>query len=126
MSLAADGKHILLIDLQDEWRESSAKVLKEHGFLVQEMNNYEYAPPDKGGHDLVILGCARLGAGELKLVTNILEHKEHLLVLITKVSWPSLRAVFLAGVSDVADKPYDPSFLMDIVNQTFNTIGSKS
>jgi DNA-binding NtrC family response regulator len=119
MTTSPERKWILIIDRQDYWRELSVRAFREIGHSIRALDNYEYPPRD--GHfrdevpDLVILGCASIGPEEQELIGHILEHKHHLLVLCTSLPWRVMRALFIAGADDVADKPYDPARLINIV-----------
>src|SRR2546428_10040378 len=108
-----NSKRILLIDHQLDWREASAHALKSVGFIVCTLDTYNYqASQDclKGEEpDLVVLGCVCVGPEEQRLITQILACKHHLLVLCVSLPWRVMRSLFLQGVDDVVDKPYDPA-----------------
>lgn len=119
------SKRILLIDYQQYWREIFTQALKSVGFLVCTLETYNYAPPQdclqSEKPDLVVLGCAHIGPEEQQLITRILAHKHHILVLCDFLPWQVMRSLFLLGVDDIADKPYDPTYLIGIVNQTLES-----
>ena len=116
-------KRILLIDQQSYWREISTKALTERGFNVSTLDTYDYAPFWKGMEgdkpDLVVLGCARIRPQEEQVITNVLTDKRRLLVLCTSLSWRMMRHLFLQGVDDIVDKPYNPRQLVQIVSDAF-------
>ncbi len=117
---------ILLIDLQDEWRERSARALESEGYEVSVLDNYSYPPSGQETSterfDLVILGCASIGNEERDLIDRIVSYHDHLMVLSTALPWPLMRLVFLAGVDDVADKPYDSLRLVKLIEQAFDAM----
>lgn len=119
------SKRILLIDYQPYWREISTQALKSIGFSVYTLETYNYSPPQDCLHgekpDLVVLGCAHIGPEEQQLITRILAHKYHILVLCDFLPWQVMRSLFLQGVDDITDKPYDPAYLVSIVNQTLES-----
>ena len=129
MNDSAEGKRILLIALEDRWRNESKSALGAEGFNVDATNNYSYLDPEGDNqdvtYDLVILGCADIGRDERTLIERVLDNREHLLVLISKFSWPRVRSVFLAGASDVANRPLEPSRLVEVVNQALKNMGSR-
>ena len=125
-----NSKRILLIDHQLDWREASAHALRSVGFIVYTLDTYNYqASQDclKGEEpDLVVLGCVCVGPEEQRLITQILACKHHLLVLCVSLPWRVMRSLFLQGVDDIVDKPYNPAYLVDIVNQTLESTLSRN
>jgi DNA-binding response OmpR family regulator len=125
-----EPKRILIIDRQKGWRDEAALLLSGRGFSVGVLDHYDYSPAAAliAGRppDLVILGCPGVGRGERELIHKVFEHKQHLLVLSTSLRWSDMRALFLAGADDVMDKPYESARLMDVVQQAFNNISSRS
>jgi DNA-binding response OmpR family regulator len=120
---AGAAKRILLVDCQQYWRERSKQALEEAGFEVEVLSHYDYTPREGGAPpDLVILGCASIGENEQRLIGHLLANKLHLLVLCTSLPWRVMRALFLAGADDVAEKPYDPSHLLSAVQHAFKSI----
>ncbi len=122
-----NNKGILLIDRHDEWRKRSADGLRAAGAQVVERGDYEYPPPPEGAlrgewFDLVVLGCPCVGSEERKLISRVLEHGHPLQVLSTSLPGPMMRLVFLAGVIDITDKPYDPIRLVRVVSQALDAI----
>jgi|SRR5215469_11000805 len=121
MNFSSKPKCILVIDHQAYWREISSSALKSVGFLVCTLDTYNYALPldcfQGQNPDMVVLGCAHIGPEEQKLITQILTHKHHLLVLSAHLPWQVMRSLFLQGVVDTADKPDDSISLINIVNQ---------
>lgn len=119
------GKRILIIDHQKYWRELSAHTLQAEGFTICELDTYDsplmgecaaLEPPD-----LVILGCTHIGPEEEALIRRILADQRPLVVLSASLSWLSAHSLFLAGVKDVADKPYDPEQLVNIVQKALRS-----
>lgn len=121
MNPDSNGKRILLIDHQSYWRKISVDALKKFGFTVDAYETYNYLPSQKRvedkHHDLIVLGCAHIGKEEQQFIDNVLACKHHLLVLCTSLSWQTMRMLFLQGVDDIQDKPYNPANLVKIVNQ---------
>ena len=119
------SKRILLIDRQLHWREVFAHALKSAGFIVCTLDTYNYILPEdclKGENpDLVVLDCVRIRPEEERLITQVLAHKHHLLVLCASLPWQVMRSLFLQGVDDIVDKPYDPADVVNFVNQTLES-----
>jgi DNA-binding NtrC family response regulator len=123
-------KYVLVIDRQEYWRELSAQALEASGFLVRTLATYDYPPQGdafpKRAPDLVILGCASIGAEEQQLIARVLEQKDHLLVFCVSLPMPVMRSLFLKGADDVDDKPYNPTQLVNSVEQALEAISSRS
>lgn len=122
-----NNKRILLIDRQNGWRKRSADGLRAVGACVVERGTYDYPSADgrfldSEKFDLVILGCPSIRAEEQQLIDRILEHGDHLLVLSTLLPSLMMRLIFLAGVDDATDKPYDPVKLVKVVTQSLEAI----
>jgi len=119
-------KRILLIDHQPYWREISTNALKKDGFTVGTLDTYHYLPSQEcvegENPDLIVLGCARIEIEEQQLIDDVLAHKHHLLVLCTSLSWQTMRKLFLKGVDDIVDKPYNPAKLVKIVKEVLVSI----
>jgi DNA-binding response OmpR family regulator len=113
------SKRILLIDSQQHWRETATSALRSAGFSVCTLDSYNCVLPhnclDGENPDLVVLGCNQIGPEEEELISQVLAHKRHLLVLCTSLSWQVMRSLFLQGVDDVADKPYYPDYVIVLV-----------
>lgn len=126
MGNTSDRKRILIIERQEKWREDAAGSLRRMGFLVGTLGHYDYSAQaaDIEGRppDLVVLGCARIKFAERELIHKLLADELRLLVLCTSLPWVDMRAVFLAGADDVADKPYDPTRLINIVQDAFDSM----
>ena len=124
------SRYLLVIDRQQHWREFCVDALASADFSVCALDGYDYPPSCDGGQgmppDLVVLGCASVGPEELKLIRQVLQHKHHLLVLCTSLPLQTMRALFREGVDDVADKPYEPGSLVDIVRQTLESISPRT
>jgi DNA-binding NtrC family response regulator len=122
MKIESNDQHIVLIDQQPYWRQIATEALKRVGFTVGVLDTYHYPPPqhdlESGTPDLVVLGCSRIGTEEQQLIEKVLSQKHHLLVLCTSFSWQTVRTLFLQGVDDILDKPYNPMKLVKIVNHT--------
>jgi DNA-binding response OmpR family regulator len=130
MMNSSNHERVLIIERENYWREHSVRALEARGFIVKELDHYEYSPSkayfDGKPPDLVILGCAKIGSAERLLIHNILADKRHLIVLCTSLPWGDMRSVFLLGADDVADKPYDPNRLIKIVEHTFNSMSPRN
>jgi DNA-binding response OmpR family regulator len=72
--------------------------------------------------DLIILGCVQVGKEEQVLIERFLAAGYHLLVVSTFLSRQEMRALFLEGVSDVANKPYNANNLVVMVKVTLQSI----
>lgn len=124
------GKRILLIDHQLDWREAAAHALRSVDFIVCTLDTYNYLLPQdclKGEEpDLVVLGCICVGPEEQRLITQILACKHHLLVLCVSLPWKVMRSLFLQGVDDIVDKPYDPTSLVNFVNEALESTASRN
>jgi DNA-binding response OmpR family regulator len=122
----SNSKRILLIDHQSYWRKISTDALKKFGFAVDACETYNYLPSQEcvedKNHDLIVLGCSCIGTEEQQLIDDALAGKHHLLVLCTSLSWQTMRMLFLQGVDDIVDKPYNPANLVKIVNQVLERI----
>ncbi len=121
MKSDSSKKHILLIDHQPYWREISTNALRGAGFTVDMLGTYHDLPSQECREgekpELVVLGCTRIGTEEQRLIDEVLHQKHHLLVLCTSLSWQTMRTLFLKGVDDILDKPYNPTKLVKIVNE---------
>jgi len=114
-------KDILLIDHQPYWREFSSQALQAVGFCVHTLGSYKQKPLrkslKKSKPRLIVLGCSQIGDEEQRLIRMILDRKQHLLVLSTFLSLRIMRALFLQGVDDIIDKPYNAEHLVQLVNE---------
>jgi DNA-binding response OmpR family regulator len=123
------NKRILIVDRQNYWRQTAAEVLAEKGCQVLTLDHYDYAPTTAyfNDHppDLIILGCATITREEHVFIQKVLEDNCHLLVLCLSLPWTDMRALFLAGADDVADKTYDPVRLVDIVRDAFENVSAR-
>lgn len=130
MTPPANTKYVLVIDRQEYWRDLSARALEEAGYLVRTLATYEYPPHGDAfplrAPDMVILGCASIGADEQQLIARVLEQKHHLLVFCVSLPLPIMRALFRQGADDVGDKTYNPAQLVTSVNQAMDAISSRS
>ena len=119
------SKHILLIDHQPYWREISTKALISSGFVVNTLDSYNYLPEEGSleneSPDLVVLGCSRIRQEEQKLIYDVLARDHHLLVFCTFLSCETTRNLFLQGVDDIVNKPYNPTSLVKIVHETLES-----
>ena len=115
------NKHILLIDHQPYWREISTNALQKFGFAVDTHDTHNYLSSPKfeedKNPDLIVLGCTHIGTEEQQLIDDVLNRKHHLLVMCTSLPWQTMRDLFLKGVDDILDKPYNPAKLVEIVNE---------
>jgi len=123
-------KCILLIDQQPYWRQFSTSTLKSVGFLVCTLDTYNYVLPQDCLHgqspDMVVLGCAQVGPNERKLISQILDHKHHLLVLSAYLPLQVMHSLFLQGIVDIAEKPDDPISLVNMVNQALSSTAPRN
>ena len=115
----------------------------EYGQFSQEISSFPFATAfqdgegqdqDSGGDqlrspthpqqkpDLIILGCVEVGKEEQVLIEHFLAAGYHLLVVSTFLSRQVMRALFLQGVSDVANKPYNAKNLVVMVQITLQSI----
>jgi len=125
MKTNCSSKRIVLIVHQPYLREISTNALMSVGFVVDICDTYNYLPEQKWLEDqypdLVVLGCFGIRAEEQKLIDDVLANKQHLLVLCTSFSWQTMRELFLKGVHDILDKPYNPANLVEIVSQALES-----
>jgi len=95
-------KHILLIDHQPYWHAISTNALRRNSFIVSTLNIYYYLSSkeciEDKTHDLVVL------------------------VLSPSLSWQTMHKLFLKGVDDIVDKPYNPAKLVKIVKEVLVSI----
>jgi DNA-binding response OmpR family regulator len=125
-----ETKQVIIIDRHNHWRNLSNKALASKGYAVSVLDNYDYPPYGEialdGKPDLVILGCASIGAEELKLIEKILDHKHHLVILCTSLPRHIMRSLFLIGADDVVDRPYEEKDLVEIVEHALGNIESRT
>jgi DNA-binding NtrC family response regulator len=125
MTTESEPQQVLILDRQAFWRDLLASGLEAEGFVVQALNDYNYPLPARGGEprppDLVILGCTSVGPDEQNLIQRVLNEKQRLLVLCTTLPWRTMRSLFLAGAEDVADRTYDPDYLVGIVKEALES-----
>src|SRR5947209_17825136 len=121
MKHKSNNIRILLIDYQRHWREIATSTLRDEGFLVCPCDTYNYISLLKCFHgenpDLIVLGCAQIGPYEEQFITQVLARKQHVLVLCTFLPSKMMRSLFLKGVDDIVEKPYDPTSLIILVNE---------
>ena len=124
--ISMNDKHILVIAFEKHWRDLCAQALEQAQYDVQPIHSYDTehlkraisrTPPD-----LVVLGCVRAGPRERTLIRKIVQIGLHLLVLCTSLSVEEMRSIFRDGADDVAEKPYDPDSIVNLVNQTLTYI----
>jgi len=117
---------VYLIDRQATWRHRSTQALEAHGYLVQPLDTYEYPPVwatvNYQRPDLVVLACANVGPEEQQLIQRVVENGHPLVVLCSLLTSHVMRMLFLAGVTDVAVKPYDDDGLVEIVSDATATL----
>ena len=113
---------ILLIDYQRYWREIFTSVLRNEGFLVCPCDTYDYISLLECFHgknpDLVVLNCTQIGPEEQQLITWVLAHRYHLLLLCIFLPAKLMRTLFLQGVDDIGEKPSNPASLITLINET--------
>ncbi|HKF38424.1 MAG TPA: response regulator [Ktedonobacteraceae bacterium] len=121
---------ILLIDHQSYWRELSRQALQSDGFCVRTLATYNQVALQaclKGkSPDLIVLGCTRVGDEEQRLIEQVLDRQQHLLVLSASLTLQIMRSLFLLGVDDIEDKPYDAKHLVKIVDQVLASIAPRN
>ena len=120
---------VLVIDKLEHWRKLSQATLKLAGFKVRAVDNYDCPLKGEvniGSIDLIILGCASIGSEELQLIEQVRKERIRLLVLCTSLHMRVMRSLFLCGVDDVAEKPFDSRQLLDVVHYAIQSIASRS
>ena len=117
---------ILVIDHHLFWRQLSTRALSGAGYVVEDCEDYRSALLQKDKSDLVILSCANVGDDEQRLITQLLKERAHLLVLSSYLSRSVMRSLYLQGVDDITDKPYDPVSLVTLVEQLLQKIASNN
>lgn len=113
---------ILVIDHQLFWRQLSTRALSRAGYVVEDCEDYRSALLSRHKSDLVILSCAKVGDDEQRLITELLKERSHLLVLSSYLPKSVMRSLYLQGVDDITDKPYDPATLVTLVEQLLQKI----
>ena len=121
MRASLKSKCILLIIDQPSWRETARAELKSAGFVVCTLDSDNQVLLDDclrdNNPDLIVLGCTFVGSKEQRLIARVLALKYHLLVLCASLSRQVMRKLFIQGVDDIVDKPYDAASLVKVVDQ---------
>ncbi|HQU83460.1 MAG TPA: response regulator [Pyrinomonadaceae bacterium] len=117
-------KNVFIVDKQEYWRELSSAALSAAGYKVSVFDSYlklkENDQNLKNKPDLIIIGCAKTGVEEIELI-RLLNHKSiDQLVLCTFLTSDEMRQAFKLGASDVAEKPFTPKNLINIVKESFD------
>ncbi len=129
MNSVTDRSELLVIDKLEHWRKLSQSTLKLAGFKVRAVDSYDCPlVPEKqnGSLALIILGCACIGAEELEFIERVRMNQLRLLVLCTCLRMRVMRLLFLRGVDDVAEKPFDSKQLLDVVDHSIQNIAVRS
>jgi DNA-binding NtrC family response regulator len=119
---------ILVIDRQAYWRRCAAKALRSAGYLVSTLANYDEVLSQALNQQkfaLVLVGCPTIERAERLLITRLLMLKQHVVVLVTSLPAMVMRALFIRGVEDAADKTYDASEIVTIVEQALERIPAR-
>lgn len=119
---------IFVIDRQEYWRELAAQTLRASGYTVVTLATFEEAWSqhlDQQDSSLVLLGCTNVEVEERLLIARLLSYQQHVIVLATFLPAQIMRALFLRGVEDAADKTYDPADLVNLVEQALQRITSR-
>jgi DNA-binding response OmpR family regulator len=123
-------QNILLIKPSFQEGDNTASWLREDGFSVQQIDNYQDWENSQKRLDktsaLVILSCGKLGLKEEELIKSIKASGYVLLVLCNFLSATEARQIFRLGADDVADKPYTAINLQEIVHQTLSGIAQRN
>ena len=120
---------VLVIEKLEHWRKLSQATLRLAGFKVRAVDNYDCPLKGEinvGSLDLIILGCASIGSEELQLIEQVRKERIRLLVLCTSLHMSVMRSLFLCGVDDVAEKPFDSTKLLDVVQYAIQSIATRS
>lgn len=122
-----EGSKIWVVDRLDCWRDFAAEALTKAGFAVERYDRYEELPGLDGGKepDLVVLGCARSQAAERQLVAELARQGCPVLIVSSSVSCDDLRALFLAGASDVSRRPDSPDLLVSLVRGDLDALARR-
>lgn len=129
MSSITNRSKVLVIDKLEHWRKLSHSTLKMAGFKVRVLDNYSCPLSPEFNNtsvDLIILGCACIGAEELKFIARVRLNQLRLLVLCTFLRLRVMRLLFLQGVDDVAEKPFNPKQLLEVVDHSIQNIAARS
>ena len=89
---------------------------------MEDCEDYRSALLQRHEGDLVILSCANVGEDEQRLITQLLKERSHLLVLSSYLPNSVMRSLYLQGVDDITDKPYDSATLITLVEQLLQKI----
>jgi DNA-binding NtrC family response regulator len=118
---------VLVVDQQDQWRELAATALRTAHFCVRSLATYDVRIIQQdlsgGPVDLVVLGCARIDAGEVHVTSWLADRQQGVLVLCGSLLPQMMRSAFLAGALDVVDKPYSERGIVDAVSETLERVG---
>jgi len=128
MNTPSGRKRILLIDSQDLWRAPAAQALEAAGFCVSQANEFDLNSESGAAErapDVVILGCASVGCQERNWIQAVVAKGWPLQVLSASLPWEVMRSVFVAGASDVTERPYDPAQVVAIVSQTLMVLADR-
>jgi DNA-binding NtrC family response regulator len=110
---------IWVVDRLDYWRAFAAEALRQAGFFVEAYSRYEELPShnhtEKRHPDLVVLGCSHSRAEERQLVERLVQWGWPVLILSSTLSCEDFRSLFLAGASDVSQRPDSPDLLLSLV-----------
>lgn len=120
-----EQKSILIIDRQNSWREEAAAALGSSGYIVYTQDRYEYPVSITQKPDLIIFGCVRIRREERRFIKKLMMDKQHLLVLSSSLPWSLVRPLFLEGVEDVTEKPYQKDRILKAVEEVFYNMSPK-
>lgn len=119
-----EQKSILIIDRQNSWREAAATALRSSGYMVYTQDKYD-SEFIIDSPDLIIFGCVRIRSAERRFIKKLMVNKLHLLVLSSSLPWSLVRPLFLDGVEDVTEKPYQKDRILKAVEEVFDNMSPK-
>jgi DNA-binding NtrC family response regulator len=122
---------ILVLDRQSYWREFVTETLRSVGYPVSVLASYDEALPAQHERKeqtaaLVLLGCPAIEREERLLIARLLARGHYVIAFATSLPIQVMRALFIKGVEDAVDKTYDPTELVDIVEQALERIAQRT
>jgi DNA-binding response OmpR family regulator len=119
-----DSRCVVLIERQDFWRQRCASALEDGGYSVLQFATYDLAGrlPSRDTTDLVVLGCACVGAAEVRLIGELCQAREPVLLVCTLAEPQGVHAGLSAGAGDVVERPYEAAAMVETVDRAMAEI----
>jgi DNA-binding NtrC family response regulator len=110
---------VWVVDRLDWWRTTVVAALRDAGFPVRAYDSYDAVlatlHSTSTGPDLVLLGCAGSHLEEAVLLRELVLRRWPVIVFASSLTLQDLREFFLAGASDVAERPQTANHLLSLV-----------